>query len=190
MALLTIAEREKYLKKLGYGKYSSASVKKLQKDYFYNPKDIDGIYGKNTDILLRHVYNVKYNCSNFAPSEFACECGGKYCTGYPDYMKVEMLVLIQEIRDHYKKPIRITSGLRCKTQNNLDGGITRSKHLSGKALDWYNASLTQSLTSRKEIIRTIMKFKNHCYSYCNGFDSSFKKVYNIGMGNSIHTEVK
>ena len=86
MALLTEATRIKYFEKLGLGEYNEANIKKLQKKYL-RKKDVDGIYGTNTDNLLRHVYNVKAYTKNFEPEEFKCECGGRYCTGYPTYMK-------------------------------------------------------------------------------------------------------
>ena len=56
---------------------------------YLRKQDVDGEWGINSDNALRHVYNVRrYTKSdNFSPEEFKCECGGKYCTGYPSYMK-------------------------------------------------------------------------------------------------------
>ena len=59
MALLAESTRKKYFKELGLGEYNKSNIKKLQKKYFSRQSDIDGIYGTDTDNLLRHVYNVK-----------------------------------------------------------------------------------------------------------------------------------
>ena len=66
--MLTIKERQEYLYFLGYykgkidgieGKLTKQAYSRLQNDYFFRKKDKDGIYGKNTDTLLKCVYNVK-----------------------------------------------------------------------------------------------------------------------------------
>ena len=97
MALLSVSERKRQMKELGY-EYTREGIRKLQKKYFTRSKDIDGKYGKNTDILVRHCYNVQMYAPHFKPQEFKCGCEGKYCTGYPTYMKKEMLVLLEAIR--------------------------------------------------------------------------------------------
>ena len=99
MALLSVSARKKRFKYLGY-EYNEEGIKKLQAKYL-RKKDVDGVYGPNTDNLLRHVYNVKKFTKNFAPEEFKCECGGRYCTGYPSYLKEVELKNLQSIRSHY-----------------------------------------------------------------------------------------
>ncbi|MBP5596717.1 MAG: hypothetical protein J6Y02_15125 [Pseudobutyrivibrio sp.] len=124
MALLSIAEREKRFKFLGFGEYNKSSILKFQKMAFPNLKSQqDSIYGKNTDNALRTFYNTKKVTKNFKPEEFKCECGGKYCSTYPSFMKQVELKHLQAIRDHYGKPMRITCGLRCSVQNSKVGGV-------------------------------------------------------------------
>ena len=53
--ILKIETREKYFKELGLGEYNKDNILKLQKKYFTNPKEWDGVYGVKTDILLKHV---------------------------------------------------------------------------------------------------------------------------------------
>ena len=161
MALLALTTRRKYFAELGYGAYTKENIKKLQKKYFIRSKDIDGIYGNNTDILLRHVYNVS-KTKNFSPEEFRCECGGKYCTGYPTWMKMHQLNHLQTIRSHYNKPMTVTCGLRCKKYNAaLSGSIVNSKHITGYATDFYMPGVTDSLATRKSAIKYITTLKNH-----------------------------
>ena len=136
--LLTIRQRQSKLKDLGFYKLKvdgieGAGTKKayrdLQKKYFIRKTDIDGIYGNNTDILLRNAWNVKMNCKNFKLEEFKCECGGRGCTGYPKVINTTLLKHLQTIRTRYGVPIIITSGLRCKWYNSrLSGSISKSEH--------------------------------------------------------------
>lgn len=188
MALLSVDKRKEYFKKLGLGEYNEANIKKLQKKYL-RAKDIDGKYGIDTDRLLRHVYNCS-TVKDFKPEEFKCECGGRYCTGYPSYMKRVELNNLQSIRDHYGKPITVTCGLRCKPYNNsLRGSIPNSKHLTGYAADIYIPGVTDKLSGRKAAINWIRKLPNHNYTYGNGYNSNGVNGLSAGyMGNCIHTD--
>lgn len=189
MALLTVAERKARFKFLGLGEYNATNIKKLQKKYL-RAKDVDGIYGIDTDRVLRHVYNVKKCTKNFDPEEFKCECGGKYCTGYPSYMKQVELKNLQSIRSHYGKPMKITSGLRCKTANNKSKGSIKnsSKHLTGYASDFYMKGVTDSLAGRKKLIAYAKTLPNHNYTYGNGYNSNGVKIAASYMGNAVHTD--
>lgn len=191
MALLSVKKRKEFFKELKLGEYNRENIMKFQCKYFIRKKDVDGIYGRNTDILLRHVYNVLMYSENFTPEEFRCECGGKYCTGYPDRMRAKTIKLAQQIRTFYGKPMQITSGLRCKRINNLlSGSVSQSKHLKGKAIDYYIQGRTDSLTARKITINTIKAFPEHEYSYGNGIDSNGNHRSAVYMGNAIHTQIK
>lgn len=189
MALLSVSERKRQMKELGY-EYTKEGIRKLQKRYFTRRKDIDGKYGKYTDILVRHCYNVQMYAPHFKPQEFKCGCDGQYCTGYPTYMKKEMLVLLEAIRIHYGKPIIVTCGLRCKTYNaKLNGSVQQSEHLKGKAVDFYQKGVTDTLAHRKKSVIWIKKQKNRGYIYGNGINSYGNKVNAPYMGNALHVDV-
>lgn len=189
MALLTVNERKAIFQELGLGNYNKTNIKAFQKKYMLRKSDWDGIYGTNTDNTLRTVYYTKVYCKNFKPSEFRCECGGKYCCGYPNYMKPAELIHIQAIRDHYGKPVTITSGLRCKTWNKKCGGsIQNSLHMSGLALDFYQDGVTDTLKNRKASIKWIKKQPNHHYTYGNGINSYGNGINAPYMGNALHTD--
>ena len=189
MALLTENERKAIFKALGLGEYNKENIKAFQKKYLLRKSDYDGIYGQNTDNALRTVYYTKIYTKNFDAKEFRCECGGKYCSGYPDYMKPAELIHIQKIRDHYGKPITITCGLRDKTYNSkLGGSVQNSLHLKGQALDFYQAGVTDTLGNRKSAIKWIKKQENHHYTYGNGINSNGYYVNAPYMGNALHTD--
>lgn len=187
MALLTVAQRKQYFKELGLGAYNKENILKFQKKYIGYSKYCDGIYGTNTDNTLRTVYNVKKYTKNFSPSEFKCECGGRYCCGYPSYMKPTQLTNLQTIRTHYGKSMTITSGMRCKGYNSAIGGsITNSKHLVGQATDFYVAGVTDTLANRKAFIRYAKNLPNTTYIYGNGINSYGSYISAPYMGNAIH----
>ena len=189
MALLSVEKRKSYFKYLGLGEYNEANIKKFQKMAFTRKSDIDGVYGTNTDRALRHFRNVKKYAPNFKPEEFKCECGGRYCTGYPSWMKKVELENLQAIRNHYKKPMIVTCGLRCRPYNNsLAGSISNSKHLSGYATDFYMAGVTDTLASRRNAIRWIKTLPNHNYTYGNGYNSNGVAIRAAYMGNALHTD--
>ena len=197
--MLTIYQRQAHLKYLGLykgkldgieGKLTKKAYKDLQNKYFTRKKDRDGVYGKDTDILLVNAYRVKYYTKNFKLEEFRCECKG-YCTGYPEYLSVTFLKNAQKLRDKFGA-LTITSGLRCEKENSIVGGIKGSKHTKGKAFDCYNRAYS-SLAGRKKIVNYWIKLRGSSYSYCNGYGrSKWRKTYpNVPtMGNAVHCDVK
>lgn len=60
---------------------------------------------------------------NFKREEFACKCG---C----GEMRISPTVVLvcQMVRDHFKKPVKVTSGCRCKKHNEAVGGVPDSQH--------------------------------------------------------------
>lgn len=66
----------------------------------------------------------------FKVREFRCRDGS-------DTIMVDeaLVVLLQAIREHFNKPITITSGYRTGTHNTAVGGSKSSQHLLGKAAD-------------------------------------------------------
>lgn len=43
--------------------------------------------------------------------------------------------VLQPLRDHYGKPVKISSGYRCPALNKAVGGVSRSQHMRGQAAD-------------------------------------------------------
>ena len=69
---------------------------------------------------------------NFFRHEFSCFCGCGF-----DTADIEIVKVLQEIRDHYDKPLRITSGCRCERHNVKVKGHYNSAHKRGAAVDFY-----------------------------------------------------
>lgn len=68
----------------------------------------------------------------FNSTEFDCHGSGCCSTTLINETLVEYL---QKIREHFGKPITITSGYRCATHNKNVGGATGSRHSKGDAAD-------------------------------------------------------
>lgn len=68
----------------------------------------------------------------FNSTEFDCHGSGCCSTTLINETLVEYL---QKIREHFGKPITITSGYRCATHNRNVGGATGSRHSKGDAAD-------------------------------------------------------
>lgn len=199
MALLKLEQRKEYFKALGLGEYNEENIKAVQKKYMLRKSDVDGVYGTNTDNLLRHLMNchLYLNPDNFRPEEFRCGCNGRHCCGYPTYMQAVELKNVQAIRSHYGKPMAITCGVRCNAYNREVGGISNSEHKKGLAVDYCIKGVTDTLTNRKANIGWISSLPNHHYTYGNGI---FAETVNgrttkgyvsaPGMGNAMHTDCR
>lgn len=70
--------------------------------------------------------------ANFKVSELLCHGSGCCTSGKIDEKLVEIL---QNIRDHFGKPVYISSAYRCATWNKKVGGVSRSYHCRGQAAD-------------------------------------------------------
>lgn len=140
----------------GWGAKSRNAVECCQEDLGI---PADGIWGEQTEAaVLEAVYTweeagepesgegpealdalfagIRY----WKPEEFRCRCGEyhkAYCGGFPALPDRNLLELADDMREQFGAPAHRTSGLRCR-QHNLDsGGAANSRHLSGKALDFY-----------------------------------------------------
>jgi hypothetical protein len=150
--MLTNKERQTYLKKLGlYTKtidnIRGSGQKKAEKIFntiFLNKKE--DTYTEETDKLLRVIYKSyvaspymvdsdwKY-FKNFKKSEYKCKCKGKCCNGYPSEIAMRLVMMDQYIRNYFGVAVTLTSGVRCKTHNKNVGGVSQSRHMTGRASD-------------------------------------------------------
>lgn len=161
---MTVKQRQHLLAYLGYyvgaidgdwGAGSRAACTAFQRDRNITP---DGYGGPETDKQLR--YAVANDLENptvseketvdkeslttgtfwdeiefFTREEFRCNCGGRYCNGFPEEPHETTVRYADAIRRRLGKPIPINSGLRCKTWNQIQGGVANSNHMNGGAMD-------------------------------------------------------
>lgn len=67
---------------------------------------------------------------NFKISEFACKDGSDEIL-----IDTDLVVILQQIRDHFNTNVNINSGYRSPAHNKAVGGSTSSLHLKGQAAD-------------------------------------------------------
>lgn len=67
---------------------------------------------------------------NFTVKEFACKDGSD-----PIFINSALVDILQKIRDHFGKPVTITSAYRTVARNNAIKGAKYSQHLYGNAAD-------------------------------------------------------
>lgn len=72
--------------------------------------------------------------TNFKSTEFDCHGSGCCSSTQVDE---DLVKYLQKIRDHFGKPVSISSGYRCATHNKNIGGATNSRHSKGQAADIY-----------------------------------------------------
>lgn len=180
---MTIKQRQALLFYLGYyvgdvdgvwGQMSKTATRCFQKDY--GLKDADGICGTETEKAMSHAvcYGMPVkkqeasqsgdfwdSIKHFREAEFACKCG---CGA--SEMKEKLIKTADKVREHFGKPITVSSGRRCSTHNARVGGVSNSRHLSGKAMDFCVNGLPSS-----EVLAYVQKLPEIRYAYA--IDGSF-----------------
>ena len=156
---MTIKQKQNLLAYLGYyvgaidgvwGTLSKTATKAFQKDF---GMVADGVCGTETEKALKHAVSygmpakqevteeakntdfwddIKY----FQRKEFKCKCGNVYCNGYPAEPEEKLVRAADRVREHFGKTATVSSGLRCTQHNANVGGVSNSRHLTGKAMDF------------------------------------------------------
>ncbi|WP_417447216.1 YcbK family protein [Kangiella sp.] len=67
---------------------------------------------------------------NFSRHEFSCSCCKKQIA-----IDHELVETLEAVREHFGKPVIITSAFRCKEHNEAVGSVESSKHRLGIAAD-------------------------------------------------------
>ena len=82
------------------------------------------------------TYSLKKDGSKKVSTNFTA---AEFHDAYTDEFKIDdkLIEYIQKIRDHFKKPVIITSGYRDVNYNSQVGGAWNSLHTQGKACDFY-----------------------------------------------------
>lgn len=153
------------------GNKTVAAIKAFQKANNLIP---DGIAGIKTMTKLNKAQTggwdgIKY----FKRSEFKCDCGGKYCDGYPVEPNMELVKMLDELREYFAVPVTVTSGIRCLRRNTEVGGIATSAHLKGKAADVYVPGADCE------------KVKQRAYH----MGAAYSYYGTPGMGNAVHINI-
>lgn len=147
-----------------YGPLSRKALEDFQRDF--GGLAVTGEGNEETDKAMRHAVayglperdpvdggqdvtdnNVGHSTGTFwdhirywSREEFRCRCGEyhePYCNGYPAEPDQTLVELLDDIRAHFGRPAHRSSGLRCPQHNRDSKGVSNSKHLTGKAMDFF-----------------------------------------------------
>lgn len=156
---MTNEQKQCLLKYLGYysgkvdgisGKRSREATTEFQKGF--GGIKVDGIAGEETEKALRHAvcYGMPTReetepdtgtelwweeIKHFSRDEFACPC--PRCGGFPAEPKKKLVMLADDVREHFGSPADVSSGVRCQAHNDeLPGSVPNSRHRDGKAMDF------------------------------------------------------
>lgn len=148
---MNIKQKQCLLKYLGYyvgevdgkwGQMSKTATRMFRREFGLSDSDV---CDAETEKALKHAVcygickkedapvsgdfwdDIKY----FKKSEFRCKCG---CGA--DSMNETLIRVADRTRGHFSRPITVSSGRRCANHNARVGGVSNSRHLSGKAMDF------------------------------------------------------
>lgn len=126
-----------------WGEGSAAATREFQKTQGLTP---NGVFDKATEVKILEAVTGGAGdwwdeIEFFSPSEFACKCG-RYCDGYPAEMDRTLVQAADRVRKRFGAAVIVSSGLRCRTHNANVGGVSNSRHLRGKAMDFRVAGKT------------------------------------------------
>jgi len=76
--------------------------------------------------VSKHFYSEEFRCKGNAKG--ICKCNS-------NFVSAELLIVLEDVREHFGKPITVYSGYRCPKYNKHVGGASRSKHKLGIASD-------------------------------------------------------
>ncbi len=129
-----------------WGDKSRQATLDFQRDYDLEP---DGVFGDTTaQSILKVIASGETSAKAedwwqgiryWTREEFKCRCGEyhtPYCNGYPVEPDRTLVELADNVRAHFGRPGIRSSGIRCPWHNRDCGGVSNSRHLSGKALDF------------------------------------------------------
>ena len=168
--LLTIVQKQAVLFRLEllplsgvdgiWGEQSREATKSMQQELGLDP---DGVWGKQTDNAIRAALDIDQEPTEstgtwwddiefFTQDEFRCQCGGRYCDGFPVEPQEELVRTVDEIRRRLGIPVTIGSGIRCSQHNANVGGVANSRHQYGDAADLYSAESPEWMAAIAEDI--------------------------------------
>lgn len=173
---MTTKEKQHLLAYLGYyigtvdgiyGQMTKVAVTAFQKDFGL---EADGVCGPQTEKALKHAVtygmpakaveapksgdfwdDIKY----FRKEEFTCKCG---CGA--SEMQEKLIKTADKVRAHFGNRITVSSGRRCTKHNAKVGGVSNSRHLSGKAMDFCVSGISASM-----VLTYVQKLPEIRYAY-------------------------
>lgn len=178
--VLCIKDVQRLLNKFNYnlnvdGVVGEKTIEAIKNFQFNNNLIVDGIVGNNT---YRKLGNYTYNSLTwnsikyFKKDEFTCKCGCNL-----NNINIKLVKILDDIRRHFNSPLIVTSGCRCYNHNKNIGGIEGSKHVFGKAADFYVKGISTS------------KLLSYCKKLVTNHVIRYTYTNNSNMKGAIHIDI-
>lgn len=178
--ILCIKDIQRLLNKFNYslsvdGIVGNNTIKAIRDFQSKNNLVVDAIVGEKTYQKLGNYTcdSLTWNSiKHFKKSEFTCECGCGL-----NNINLKLVKVLDDIRSHFNSPLIVTSGCRCYNHNKNIGGIEGSRHVFGKAADFYVKGIsTNKLLSycKKLVTNNVIR-----YTYTN----------NSNMKGAVHIDI-
>lgn len=152
---MTVKQRQNLLQYLGYyqgsidgiyGPQTKQAVENFQRDC--GGIGVDGVAGAQTDAAIlnavakgqgdqKQTGTFWDEIRHFTRDEayIGCPCGK--CGGFPVEPTERLMLAADAVREHFGSPLIPTSTVRCKDHNAAVGGVWNSRHMEGRAMDFY-----------------------------------------------------
>lgn len=147
-----------------WGEQSKRATASMQRSMGLDP---DGVWGRQTEAAVTKALGLEPEnvgtfwdeIEYFTREEFRCQCGGRYCDGFPAEPQEDMVRACDEIRRRLGIPVQIVdaggSGVRCSVHNANVGGVANSLHLTGNAADLHSTASPERMAQvADEVIGT------------------------------------
>lgn len=153
--ILCIKDIQGLLNKFGYnlkvdGIVGDLTINAIKNFQSKNGLVVDGIVGVKTFTKLGNYNNYTWNdVKHFKKKEFTCKCGCGL-----NNIDLNLVKILDLIRGDFNSQLIITSGCRCYNHNKKVGGVQGSKHVFGKAADFYvkDVSVNKLLSYCKKLV--------------------------------------
>ncbi len=94
-------------------------------------------------------------------------------------LKALCVNILEPVRQHYKKPVKVTSGFRCIKLNKAIGGSGTSQHCNGEAADFTvegvsNLEVCQWIKDNLKFDQLIYEFGENGWVHCS-YDSTLRQ---------------
>ena len=175
--ILCVKDLQNLLNKYGYnlavdGIVGNATLNAIKDFQSKNGLGVDGIAGTQTMNKLRNSGSSEpYKCKYFKDSEFTCECGCGL-----NLEKDGIKKIADEIREHFGRPMIITSGTRCVKHNREVGGVQGSYHTTGNAIDFVITGVN------------VKEYADFCKQLVNQGKARYTYYGTAQMGNAVHID--
>lgn len=152
------------------GNETIEKTKEWQRNHGLTP---DGIAGTQTRNAMSNVSEITWDdIKYFGKNEMTCKCGCGL-----NNTDLRLMQIADGIREHFGHPAVITNGCRCTKYNAKVGGVQGSRHVLGKAMDFYVQGVP------------VQELLSYCQQLVNEGQLRYTYTNNTYMKGAVHIDI-